>query len=412
MKKVISFSIAIGITLMTLIYSFVFLVVFADNTVKITLSIELFTIGNGYIIEPVNLEVDKNTNVAKIIINTLHSNGYLCFYSGSEDEGFYLAYISSGNKGIRNFDGYINSNKGKSLENYKILDISPSIPKCINEHLDEFEISEYANNGFIGEFDFTSESGWMYCVNNEFPSISMSEYSVKDGDVIRLQFTLSLGRDIGDSYILSGEEPYYNTANKDDLTRLVAEANNLDSNIKIDSAYKNAIDVLQSVDAAQSSVDSAYNILNDAVKSFKVESDIKSKNESKVLSNSIVSNTSKNREESTASNIVSSENESNLNDFSSDIESNGDDNTSSEILSSITSSDIQESKVFSNLENSNINNNKSDMVSDNVSNIQYDDNNKSSKIEFYVIIIFIILLFIAIVGFIIYKIIQIKECNK
>ena len=55
--------------------------------------------------------------------------------------------------------------------------------------------SYYENS--LGEFDFTAESGWMYSVNGQYPNYGMSECFPKDGDVIRIRFTLALGKDIG-----------------------------------------------------------------------------------------------------------------------------------------------------------------------------------------------------------------------
>lgn len=47
------------------------------------------------------------------------------------------------------------------------------------------------------EFDCGKQSGWMYCVNDTFPSLGCSKYILADGDVIRFLYTCDLGRDIG-----------------------------------------------------------------------------------------------------------------------------------------------------------------------------------------------------------------------
>ena len=44
------------------------------------------------------------------------------------------------------------------------------------------------------EFDFGSESGWLYYVNGESPSCAASEYILQDGDRIRVCYTCTLGR--------------------------------------------------------------------------------------------------------------------------------------------------------------------------------------------------------------------------
>lgn len=50
----------------------------------------------------------------------------------------------------------------------------------------------------IGEFDYTSGSGWMYSLRgNYYPGQSMSAVYLKDGDVLTLRYTLAYGWDIG-----------------------------------------------------------------------------------------------------------------------------------------------------------------------------------------------------------------------
>ncbi len=49
------------------------------------------------------------------------------------------------------------------------------------------------------EFSAGSESGWMYSVNGVFPNYGMSAYTIKDGDLIRMVYTVDLGCDVGHS---------------------------------------------------------------------------------------------------------------------------------------------------------------------------------------------------------------------
>ena len=49
----------------------------------------------------------------------------------------------------------------------------------------------------LGEFDFSNGSGWMYSVNGHYPNVGFADYYFKDGDVVRIRFTLALGADIG-----------------------------------------------------------------------------------------------------------------------------------------------------------------------------------------------------------------------
>ena len=53
-------------------------------------------------------------------------------------------------------------------------------------------------DGSYGEFDFTSGSGWLYSLNGTyFPGLSMSEYSLEDGDVLTLRYTIASGWEVG-----------------------------------------------------------------------------------------------------------------------------------------------------------------------------------------------------------------------
>jgi hypothetical protein len=53
---------------------------------------------------------------------------------------------------------------------------------------------EAINN--IYEFDAGELSGWMYCVNGWYPNYGSSRYQLQPGDVIELNYTCELGRDL------------------------------------------------------------------------------------------------------------------------------------------------------------------------------------------------------------------------
>lgn len=54
--------------------------------------------------------------------------------------------------------------------------------------------------GYIYEFGFGELSGWMYRVNGEFPDVSASDFTLKEGDIVEFVYTCDLGRDVGDVY--------------------------------------------------------------------------------------------------------------------------------------------------------------------------------------------------------------------
>ncbi len=50
------------------------------------------------------------------------------------------------------------------------------------------------------EFDCGELSGWMFKYNGTFPSVSCSELTVSDGDVLEWLYTCDMGRDIGSTF--------------------------------------------------------------------------------------------------------------------------------------------------------------------------------------------------------------------
>ena len=67
----------------------------------------------------------------------------------------------------------------------------------------------------------------MYSVNGVFPNVGFADYYIQDGDVMRVQFTLAYGADIGGSSSLGGGgDSYFENVNKerDALTETMAQA--------------------------------------------------------------------------------------------------------------------------------------------------------------------------------------------
>ena len=106
----------------------------------------------------------------------------------------------------------------------------------------------------LGSGSYSSLAGWMYTVNNVAPDVAMDSQPVKDGDVIRLQFSVYAGgADLGFvSYYENIESA--KLPNKDALTKLVA---NTPDNPQV-AAKAEAIKVLANYDATQEDVDAAY----------------------------------------------------------------------------------------------------------------------------------------------------------
>jgi len=234
-------------------------------------SIELFTIGCGYLTPPVCVDIIEGETSAQALIRLIHKNGYTAFYSGTPESAFYLAYIG---------DGDITSKYQSRTNSYSLfgapsspkkLNLNPEIPSLLYPYLEEsmsfFDDQDYQNCvGYIGEFAFTNGSGWMYTLNNVFPNVGFADSYLSDGDVVRVQFTLGYGADIGGSSAMGGSSipgsdfaggDFYETANKDRLTALIAAS----SAYKNTEEYKSALTVLQAVDATQDQVDAEYDTM-------------------------------------------------------------------------------------------------------------------------------------------------------
>ena len=239
---------------------------------KAACSIELFTIGNGYLVEPTMIDVMEGETAADALLKLLHQHGYVAYYGGSTKKAFYMAYIADGDKTDKEYNGYINSIEAiKAPGSPKKLNLSPEIPKVLYPHLestmDFFDDQDYSNwEGYIGEFVFSNGSGWMYSINNVFPNVGFADSYLSDGDVMRVQFTLGYGADIGGASAMGGGIPgndsevseFFKVANKDRLTKLVAEAEAKRNQSGIKSAYAEAVSSLQILDVSQQKVDQAY----------------------------------------------------------------------------------------------------------------------------------------------------------
>ena len=242
-------------------------------------SVEAFTIGCGYIIAPVEMPIYEGETSAEQLIRLLHDNGLVGYYGGTVKSSFYLAYIADGTAAGEKYNNYA---KSGTAANPRKLNLSPSIPSLLVPYLEEtmtfFDPDDYNTNwrGYLGEFAFTNGSGWMYCVNNVFPNVGFADSYLSDGDIVRVQFTLGYGADIGGFGAVGTEIPdvdtqpesgYFAVSDKDRLTLAVCRAiasGHIDrSNVR--SAYNAALTVMASLNVTQSAVDSVAEKLNRAV---------------------------------------------------------------------------------------------------------------------------------------------------
>lgn len=142
------------------------------------ISVEATTVGSGILLSA-DVPIYEGEPASRLLERLLKENGYAYEYTGTPDSGFYLARISS-----------------------SAAFVTGKIPDDLLQNLYDNEI-DVAPDGFdsqsLGEFDFTSQSGWMYQVNGVYPNYSFSDCYLQDGDVMRVRFTLAYGSDIGGS---------------------------------------------------------------------------------------------------------------------------------------------------------------------------------------------------------------------
>lgn len=214
-------------------------VYFVKAAPTFTFSMDAFTIGCGYLVEPVLVTLDDatvaaiedffdyeegyledNLRASHVMIYELSLYGYTVSYTGRVDSGFYMSSVK----------GFYHENK---------------VPANLLAALEENGFSvddEPYDNEELGEFDYTYGSGWMYSVDGSVPNVGFADHYVQDGEVMRISFTLAYGADIfGSSFFGAGYFP--NVMNeRDSLCNAIALANK--ANKKDSEAYKNAMNAM------------------------------------------------------------------------------------------------------------------------------------------------------------------------
>ena len=152
-------------------------VYYEEGTVTVTVSVEATTVGLGYLVAPTEVTVPGGTDAWTVVQQVLTENGYTVSVSGS-----YLSAIQR--SGICN---------GWSID-------PELMGRIIEDNMDELgagmDPRPYSMDS-LGEFDFYRYSGWMYSYNGSYPGYGFNVCKPQDGSVIRVRYTLALGKDIG-----------------------------------------------------------------------------------------------------------------------------------------------------------------------------------------------------------------------
>ena len=127
----------------------------------------------GTIISSTKVPYKKGDTVADVTLRLLDAMKFSYQHSGTTKDGFYLASIG------------------------------------------DFTLKGIDYDTF-GEFDAGSGSGWMITLNKTFIEYGASEFEVKNGDVVKWQYTCQLGADIGDPFYKgSSSSKYYEDDEKE-----------------------------------------------------------------------------------------------------------------------------------------------------------------------------------------------------
>ena len=215
----------------------------------VTLTVERFTIGQGYFVEPIKVPFEAGDNGATLLKKAIGAENFV------------------------GADSYLEAIKGADLGLDKV-----KIPEYITE-ISKNEVTteaakEYGNdsNGpeALGQFDYSRYSGWMYFVNNKAPNVGITSYQPKDGDVVRFQFTVyGYGTDLSGT-TWGSTNPVVKISNKDQLTKLMAEVNadkdNLMVHDNVKNAYNAASKAISAMITPQTEIDALSKRLSEAMK--------------------------------------------------------------------------------------------------------------------------------------------------
>jgi hypothetical protein len=191
-----------------------------SEIITVAASVDKLTVSGDYIVEPVLLRLPEGVAAADALLALLEvkypnvESPYR--YSGS-GSGFYLQSVWD--------------------------------PSYVN--------AEPRYSGYLSEFDESAGAGWMYSVNNIFPNHSAGSHILNDGDVMRWQYTGGSFGNVGGD--LGGDSTV--RANKDALTRKIAEINNAGMQTTYGDKYTAAMTTLKKLAATQAEVDAALSAL-------------------------------------------------------------------------------------------------------------------------------------------------------
>ena len=205
---------------------------------------ELHPLGKGFLCTPSKIGIVSGETAAQTLMRFLAEKGYSVLYAGSEkkdasgkEAGYTLGYIADGDL-KKPVEGYVSSLKDYQVKDAKKIEITGELPALAeaifktygvkwDPEKDKLNVKET-----IGAKTLSDDAGWVFSLNNEYVTAPLSEVTLKDGDVLRIQFSFAGGKDLGYSFLNDGTVKT-NTADRSKLIRLVADYENNHAGSKV-----------------------------------------------------------------------------------------------------------------------------------------------------------------------------------
>lgn len=234
----------------------------------ITVSVEVFTIGLGYIVEPMLVGYTEGESFAAVTVRLLENAG-LSYNNGGSMEYFFLQSIAvPSNMNVA--DAQIPDYLMEQIELY------PAWYEAQYGEPAEIWLSGENGDGKIGEGDYTTLAGWLFSENNTAPNVDAGSLIVSEGNVYRWMFSIyGYGMDIGmsDGW---GMFPVFNNpaegVNRDAATEAIALANNVPEYAELIAEGASAYDeystlyhIVADISSSQEDIDLALEALYTAL---------------------------------------------------------------------------------------------------------------------------------------------------
>jgi hypothetical protein len=143
---------------------------------KVVISVEATTVGLGVLVGETEMPIQAGENGAHIVMALLEQSGFTFVGVGAADDGFYLSGITRAG-----------------------LTAGWQVPDDLRAAIDAdgLQWTDPPSGDTLAEGRICEGSGWMYQINGGTPGYGFSASFPRDGDRIRIRYTLAGGKDIG-----------------------------------------------------------------------------------------------------------------------------------------------------------------------------------------------------------------------